>query len=142
MDQTWIVVALVQVFEDGGKDEWIFLVQSQAFLRAEELLFQRLGEPRRPRKNVLMRCEQPLVLANGNRDDCAVELRRTSAYRRRSVGCNCLGCELLADTFRCIFFEAPLADFLHASFLLSSGEAALKHLAKSGLEFVLDAGQD
>lgn len=76
MKQARIIVALVEVLENCGEDLWLFVWKEDATARLSEVyLLASLYEERRVTEDILVSGEQPFILANDNRDDCAVQTR-------------------------------------------------------------------
>jgi len=77
VQQAWVIVAFVQILENSGEDLWFLVDKCDALcVGLEELVSADIREERGFAENVFVSSEQSLVLANDNRDDCAVQARR------------------------------------------------------------------
>ena len=95
MQEARVVVALVQVLEDGAEDLRLIVWEADTALAwgGEELITAGGGEPRRARQHILMGGEQTLVLADDYRDDSAVQLGGGASNGRRRLW----RCRLIQD---------------------------------------------
>ena len=136
-----VVVAFVEVLEHGGENLGLLVVESDAALAGggEELLAARLGEPRRAAQNVLVGREQPLILANNNSDNAAVQLGRRTTNRWRCVGRG-LVVQRLAHPLFGIIAKRALANLprLARPVLLLRGERPLEHCESDSSESLRD----
>lgn len=70
MQEAWVVVAFVEVFEDGGEDFWEFFGEIDSFGGGfEELAAADGGEEGRGGEDVFMGCEEALLDADAEGDD-------------------------------------------------------------------------
>jgi hypothetical protein len=70
VNETWVVVALVEVFENGREDFGFFVGKGYLLgLRVHHLVLQDTLEERRSGKNILVGGEDPLFLTDDEGDD-------------------------------------------------------------------------
>lgn len=71
MDQTWIVIALVQIFEYRREDFGRFVGESNALVRVEGVILQNVGKVRGAGEDVLMGGKDSLFMTDDEGDDRA-----------------------------------------------------------------------
>ena len=70
VEQSWVVVTLVEVFQDRREDLWLFFRQVDAFgIRLEELASARRFEEGRLAENVFVSGEETLLGTDADGDD-------------------------------------------------------------------------
>lgn len=86
VQQAWMVIAFVQILENSGEDLWLLVDKCDALcVSLEELVSADFSKEGSFAENVFTSSEQPLVLANDNRDDCADQSRISSGRESQTV---------------------------------------------------------